>query len=335
MMEWFRRRDPALIAIVLTLLGALLVFGSLNLTRLPFFDHTVEYKADFANASGLREGDDVRVAGISVGSVNSITVEGDHVAVAFTVRDDIELGRASGASVELATVLGALFVQIESAGPGRLAAGATIPVARTSVPFTLIDTFSQLGDIARKTDLPRLRASLAQLAATLRGISPGDVTATLKGLTSISNAIASRQDEINQVLKDAGTIIKTLSSKRDSLIRLMSNADVFVRMLHERRDVINSLLQHTADLGQQISVLIQRNGAKLGSVLDEIDTVAGVLAADRKQLGQAITMLGQFSTNISNVTGSGPWIDVMLPTFLQPDNVTAACGPQPKPGCGH
>lgn len=335
MMEWFRRRDPAMIAIVLTVLGALVVFGSLNLKRLPIFDNTVGYQADFANASGLREGDDVRVAGISVGNVTSIKVEGDHVEVAFTVRDDVALGGTSGASVELATVLGALFVQLESAGPGRLAEGATIPVGRTSVPFTLIDAFSQLGDNARKTDLPLLRKSLTQLAATLRGIDPKDVTATLKGLTSISNAIASRQDEIGQVLKDAGTIIKTLSSKRDSLVRLMSNADVFVRMLHDRRDVINSLLRHTADLGRQISVLIERNGAKLGAVLDEMDTVAGVLADDRAQLGQAITMLGQFSTNISNVTGSGPWIDVLLPTFLEPDNVIAACGANPTPGCGH
>ncbi|MGI8677796.1 MAG: MCE family protein [Jatrophihabitans sp.] len=334
MMEWFRRRDPVMVAIVVTIIGALVVLASLNLNRLPFVNSSVAYQADFANAAGLQEGDDVRVAGISVGNVTSIAVHGDHVRVGFTVASNLKLGGSSGASIELATVLGALFLQVESAGPGRLAQNATIPVARTTVPFTLIDAFNELGATTTKTDLPTFHKSLEQLASTLHGLRPGDVTATLKGLTSISNAIASRQDEISGLLRDAGTIIKTLSSKRVSLIALMGDADTFVRMLHARRDAINNLLQHTADLGKQLSVLIEQNGAKLGAALGEIDAVTGVLGRDRTQLTAAITQLGQFSTNIANVTGSGPWIDVMLPTFLQPDNIIAACGQNPAPGCG-
>lgn len=334
MMEWVRRRDPAVVAIVLTLVGALVVLVSVNLNRLPFLNSATTYQADFQNAGGLQSGDDVRVAGISVGSVSSVKVQGAHVEVDFTVRDDLKLGGRTAASVEIATVLGELFMQVESAGPGTLPDGATIPVSRTSVPFTLLDALGDLGKTSRATNLPNLRKSFTQLAATLQGVRPSDVTATLKGLTSISNAIASRQDEITQVLSDARTIIGTLNSKRNALVRLMANGDTFLRLLDSRKAVINRLLTDTSNLGRQLSTLVTRNGAQLKPLLDNLDTVTGVLAKDRSQLQQAITTLGQFSTNIANVSGSGPWIDVMLPVFLQPDSLIAACGTDPKPGCG-
>lgn len=333
-MEFIRKLDKALVAIVVTLLGAAAVLVSINLDRLPFINPTTSYQAEFANAAGLQVGDDVRVAGVSVGTVDSIKVVQDRVLVGFSIEDDITLGSTSGASIELATVLGALFLQIESNGPGVLNEDATIPLVRTSVPFTLIDTFAKVGEQASKTDLTTFRQSLRQLAATLNGISPKDVAATLKGLTNISEAISSRQGQIAKLITDAKTIFTTLSSKRDSLIRLMSNGDTFVRMLHERRDAINSLLRNTAQLGKQVSVLIQRNGARLGDVLKDVDTVTAVLARNSRKLTAAITQLGQFSVNIANATGSGPWLDLLVPTALIPDELIAACGKNPKPGCG-
>lgn len=335
MMEWIRRRDKAVVAIVVTVLGAAAVLVSVNLDKLPFISPTKTYAAQFANATGLQAGDDVRVAGISVGAVDSIKVEQDHVVVRFSIEDDIELGSTSGASIELATVLGSLFLQVESAGPGTLAEDATIPLNRTSVPFTLIGVFNKVGEQVIKTDLPTFQRSLKQLAATLEGISPKDVSSALRGITRISTAITSRQSQISKLIADANTIFKTLSGKRDSIVRLMSDSDTFVRMLNDRRDAVNSLLRNTAQLSNQVTVLIKRNGAKLGAVLDDLDKVTGVLADDSTQLTRAISMLGQFSTNITNAAGSGPWVDLLLVTALHPDTIIAACGKNPTPGCGH
>lgn len=333
-MNWLRRRDPAVVAIVVTVIGALVVLLSVNLDRVPFLNSSTEYHAEFANAAGLGVGDDVRVAGLTVGSVSSIAVEGGHVDVGLELTEDVALGSTTSASVEVATVLGALFVQLDSAGPGRLADGATIPLARTAVPYTLIDVLDQAAGNTIRTDLPTFRRSLDTLAATLRGIKPDDVRATLEGITKVSTALASRQQGISRLLADTDTVLKSLSEKRESLVRLTGDAAVFARMLHERRDVINRLLTNTAALGREVSVLISRNGAKLGAVLAQLNGITAVLARDSRQLTASITQLGQFSTNVANVSGSGPWLDVLLPAFLEPDNVIAACGPNPKPGCG-
>jgi phospholipid/cholesterol/gamma-HCH transport system substrate-binding protein len=207
-------------------------------------------------------------------------------------------------------------------------------VSRTTVPYTLLDAFGALGQNTAQTNLPQLRASLDQLAATLNGTSPKDVSATLTGLTKMAQAIASRQNEISQLLEDAQQVVKTLASNGGALVSLMSAGDTFLQMLTERHDVINRLLTNTAKLGVELNALIAKNGAQLAPLLTNLKTVTAVLAADKTDLEKSIKNLGQFSTNFSNVTGTGPWVDIMLPALLESDNIIVACGTHPTPGCG-
>ena len=149
-----KERNQVSVAIWGTIIAAAVVLVSVNLGSLPFVNSTHTYYADFANADGLKSGDDVRVEGISAGSVESVKVEGDHVHVAFTLKSGIALGGTSRASIEVATVLGNLFMQVESAGPGRLGAGDTIPVSRTVVPYSLLGALNAFGKFSGDTDIP-------------------------------------------------------------------------------------------------------------------------------------------------------------------------------------
>jgi phospholipid/cholesterol/gamma-HCH transport system substrate-binding protein len=205
---------------------------------------------------------------------------------------------------------------------------------RTTVPYTLLDAFGALGANTAKTDLPTLRRSLDQLAATVNATSPKDVSATLTGLTRMANAIASRQDEVTQLLHDAEQVATTLATNGGALVSLLSDGDTFLQMLVQRHAAINQLLVDTARLGVELHSLIAQDGAQLTPLLSNLDTVSAVLAADKKQLEASIKTIGQFSTNIANVTGSGPWVDLMLPALLESDNIIAACGTHPTPGCG-
>jgi phospholipid/cholesterol/gamma-HCH transport system substrate-binding protein len=266
--------------------------------------------------------------------VRSVRVSGDHVEVRFTVRKGLALGGGSTATVEVATVLGELFLQVESFGPGRLRPGDVIPIARTTVPYTLLDAFGAFGQTAGDVDLPTLQKSLGQLTATLSGISSKDLKATLNGLTRLARVVGDRQSEVATLLSDAQTIAATLQKRGSALVHILDDGDTFVRMLTERRDVIDRLLADTADLGKEVGQLIEKDGAPLTSLLHNIDEISGVLAQNRAQLQAAIKNLSQFSVNIANASGNGPWVDLLLPTLVEPDNVIAACGTKPTHGCG-
>ncbi len=333
-MKSLRERNQVVVAIVGTVLAVAVVLLAVNLDRLPFVNQATGYHAEFANAAGLRVDDDVRVEGMDVGTVTGIRVAGDRVRVDFTAQSDLDLGAASNASIEVATVLGQVFVQIESAGPGVLARGATIPLSHTTVPFTLVAALDSFGSFADRTDLPRLRSSLRTLAGTIAGVAPKDAKAALDGLATVAETLAAKQDQISQILVAAGRITDTLNSNSGALVQLLTHGDEFLRLLEQRHRVISSLLSDTARLGSELSRLVTRNAAQLEPLLANLASVTHVLAADKAQLEQAVTSLGQFSVNLTNATGSGPWLDLLSPVALTPDNVIRSCGVRPDSSNG-
>lgn len=328
-MKPMRERNQVSVAIVGTLLAVAAVLVSVNLDKIPGVNPTNTYYADFANADGLKSGDDVRVEGISVGSVDSVDVAGDHVHVAFSLKSDIRLGRASRASIEVATVLGNLFMQVESAGGGSMSEGATIPVGRTVVPYSLLGALNAFGEFSQKTNVPQLRTSLNTLARTISGIAPKDVKAALRGLADVSSTLAGKQREISGILTAADTVVRTLDKNSGALVGLLVQGDEFLQLVQQRHAVITQLLRDTARLGAALTRLMARNSAQLGRLLANLDSVTGVLVREKAALAAAIVNLGQFSVNITNVTGSGPWLDLLTPTAVVPDNQIAGCGPNP------
>ncbi len=333
-MNWLRTRDKVAVAVVVTALSVVALLASLNLQRFPLIGTPMSnYHAEFSEAAGLTKGVEVRVAGISVGEVQHVRVAGDRVVVDFTVEKSIKLGGASTASVEVATVLGNLFLQVHSSGPGRLSAGATIPLERTAVPYSLVSVLEDLGKVAREVDVKQLEASFNELALTLGGTSAADVTAALTGITRISRTLADHKDELAALITDTQKTVDLLNSKSAQLIRVLADGGAFLRLVQQRRDLISNMLAHTTAMSVAVSKLIDKNGAKLHDLFQQLQTVGRVLANNKETLGRSMALLGQFSTNITNATGSGPWIDLMLPLFL-PDNVIKACGADPQPGCG-
>ncbi|MEO6885932.1 MAG: MCE family protein [Jatrophihabitantaceae bacterium] len=329
-----QERNQIVVGILGTVIALVVVLMAMNLQKLPGVNPTDSYHAEFANADGLKSGDDVRVEGINVGKVSSVKVAGDHVDVKFTVQSGLKLGDTSNASIEVATVLGSLFMQVESAGTGQLSAGGTIPVARTTVPYTIIGALDQFGEFSNNTDLPKLRDSLSTLAQTMSGIAPADAKAALKGLASVSQTVAANQQQITDVLQAANTITSTLNSNSASLVGLLTQADAFLKLLQQRHQVITQLLTDTASLGNQLSILIGKNGAQLTGLFANLNTVTAVLVKQKDDLQTAIVNLGQFSVNITNATGAGPWLDLLTPTAVVPDNQIVACGRAPKPSTG-
>lgn len=330
-----RDRNQVSVAIWGTVLAVLAVLVAVNLDKVPGVNPTSSYYADFANADGLKSGDDVRIEGISVGSVESVDVQGGHVHVGFAVKSDLSIGGSSGASIEVATVLGNVFMQVDSHGPGTLGENDTIPVSRTAVPYSLLGALNSFGEFSQKTNMPKLRDSLKTLATTISGIAPTDVKAALNGISDLSTTLASKQDEISNILTAANSIVKTLNQNSGALVGLLTQGDEFLRLIEQRHAVISRLLHDTAALGSALTRLMTKNGKQLGTLLTNLDAVTGVLAREKGQLQKAIVNLGQFSVNFTNVGGSGPWLDLLTPTTVVPDNQIVGCGKdpstQPKP----
>src|SRR3954454_11244520 len=134
-MKPFRERNPVIIGAVGLAGVALLVMAAFRAQDLPVIGGGDTYYAAFSESGGLKANDEVRIAGVRVGKVESVGLEGDHVKVTFRVDTDSGFGKDTNAAIKVKTLLGAMYPSLEPAGSGQLGEGSEIPVERTSSPY--------------------------------------------------------------------------------------------------------------------------------------------------------------------------------------------------------
>src|ERR1700712_2314072 len=198
-MKPFRERNPVIIGAISLAVIAMMILGAFRAQDLPIIGGGDVYTAAFAEAGGLKANDPVRIAGVRVGKVDKIELEGDHVKVTFRVKTDSQFGDETGAAIRVNTLLGAMYLALEPAGDGQLQTSKEIPVERTSSPYDVVQAFSGLAETADQIDTDQLAHSLTTLADLTRN-TPDEFKAALSGVSRLSSNIAAKNDRINLLL---------------------------------------------------------------------------------------------------------------------------------------
>jgi phospholipid/cholesterol/gamma-HCH transport system substrate-binding protein len=319
-----RELNQATVAIVGSLVIAGLVLFSVSFSHLPFIARANTYHAEFADAAGIATGDEVRLAGLNVGEVTDVELQGAHVLMTFTAKDHIRVGRDSRLNIRIASILGQEYVELAPAGSGQLSANDVIPQSHTTSPYTLLQLLGTLSTETRQVDLGQLDTSLKILSDDLR-TTPATTRAVLDGLSRLSQTIASHSDQLSSLIAGSQQVADTLASRQAPLVALLGNADLVLQTIIERRQVIHRLIVDSANLGQQLTSLLRDNAAQIQPLLANLQSVTAMLARDQQSIDQSVQLLAPLSRYFANATGSGNFVDITAPTLLIPDNVIVEC----------
>lgn len=334
-MKKFKERNLKIIAAVSALVIAVAVAVALNTSRLPLISNATSYSAYFANAVGMQTGDEVTIAGVAVGQVTGMALDGDRARVTFTVSNGVRLGGETSVAAKVLTPIGEQYLDVTPAGPGQLT--STIPMSRTSVPLTLVSDLNQLTRETQQIDIAQLEQAINVASASLQGVTPSSINSALSGLAKLAEILASHQAQLADLVNQADQVTGVLAAHSGQLINLVGQADLVLQVLDQRRQAIQQLLATTSSLGQELNGLLAGNQGQLQSLIASLQTVSGVLARDNSALGSAVPLLAAFSRYGANATGSGPYLDSVVPTFLIPDNLIAQCAKatplDPVKGC--
>jgi phospholipid/cholesterol/gamma-HCH transport system substrate-binding protein len=322
-MSSFKEKDPRPIAAIGLVLLTLATLIGLNAARLPFLHPTHSYTLELADSVGLQPGNDVTIAGIRVGHVTGVKVVGDKVLVTVDVDKGQDLGDATTASVELATLLGTKYVALVPAGDKPLT--GTIPMSRTTVPFELPSLLVDLGDSAGTFDQKAIQQALATLTETMHAVQPS-LQPLLEGLSKLSTTVAGKDKQLGTLLAASKTVSATLAEEDDRLVDIMGDADLVLQTIHQRRQAIQALLTDVQALAHQISGLVREDRSSLEPLLSDLRTVSGVLADNLPSLERAADLLAPFSRYLTNATGNGHWADLYVNNVVTPDNLQCAAG---------
>jgi phospholipid/cholesterol/gamma-HCH transport system substrate-binding protein len=325
-MRSFRSRNPIPIGITgLVVLGLALTVAMFS-DDLPIIGGGTTYSAEFSEAAGLGPDDEVRIAGVKVGKVSDVELEGDRVVVTFKVKD-AWVGDRTSAAIEIKTLLGQKFLSLEPDGHDVLDPADRIPRERTTAPYDVLEAFRGLAETTNQIDTAQLAQSFEVIANTFAD-TPDDVRGALNGLQSISKTISSRDGELAQLLDNTKQISQTLADRDAEVVKLLRDGNLLLDEVSKRRDAIATLLSGTKTLAIQLKGLVGDNEGQLRPVLTSLDQLTGMLQRNQDALGKGIKNMAPFVRLFNNAVGNGRWFDNYICGLLPPP-----LGPLNEEGC--
>ena len=316
----FRERNPIPIGAIGIALIALLLFGAFNAQNLPLIGSGDPYHAAFTEAGGIRKDDDVRIAGVRVGKVTGIELDGSHVRVDFKINADAAFGPQTAASIRMKTLLGQKYLALEPKGKGQLASDSEIPLGRTISSYDIVNAFADLTTTTERIDTGQLAGSLDTMATEFRD-SPAHVKSALSGLSRLSRTIASRDGDLRTLLARANSVSATVASRNATTAKLIKDADLLLVELEARRAAIHTLFTNTSNLAIQLTGLVQDNRVALKPALGQLNTVLALLTKHEQDLDTTIARLAPFTRVYANTLGNGRWFDTYVSNLTVPVGV--------------
>ncbi|QDQ99006.1 MCE family protein [Tomitella fengzijianii] len=312
--------------------AALVLLAAVALPHGRYLLRTDPYTAELANAAGLEAGDPVLVAGVPTGKVESIDFAGDRVEVRFRLDDGRPLGARTTASVQLATILGKRYLAVDPAGSGEVGPDRTIPLARTTVPYSLDEASRSAADTAQEIDV----RAVEEMVDALRDSLPQDPDTVRRAVTGVSAAAEAMNENSAQigVLLDAGKSLTGLLARQDrSLDTVSAEARTMLGALAARRQAISGLAEDLRTiLGAADAVLASADGAGPGGaggldrLVGDLRSVLATLDGNAARIGEVVDRLPPVVRAVVDAGGNGNWIDVSAPAGPVPDTLLCVFG---------
>ncbi|MEV5648033.1 MCE family protein [Nocardia sp. NPDC052254] len=278
---------------------------------------TRDVQAEFVQTAGVKTGDKINVAGVPVGTVSGAKLEGDHVLITLQINNDVKLGPDTRASIKMATLLGARYIDLDP-GNGKGLPGGRIHKANTKVPYDLADVVQIGTPKFEALDTQKLSESLQVLGDQIDG-SPQLTAQALDSVGALAKTINDRRDQVDGLLKDLDRVTKILGDNRNSLLLVITQGEAIASRVMERQTLITQLLDNVATLTKQLQQIGAENDNQLGPTIEQLNTMAQGLQKNKDNLDRMLQIMPVALRQFNNVFGNGPYGEVGVP-WLFPDN---------------
>jgi phospholipid/cholesterol/gamma-HCH transport system substrate-binding protein len=291
--------------VTIALVLALVVIGALWWIFSGSGQHSVT--AYFTRAVGVYSGSDVRVLGVRIGQVDTVTPRGEQVEVKMTVDGSVGVAADTDILVIAPSVVADRYVQFSKPARGgpRLADGAVVGIDRTGTPVELDELYASLNTLSTAlgpnganadgalSDLLNTGAAnlsgngksfnetvrnFADLARTLAG-SKNDLFGTIAELQKFTTMLAGNDSQVSSVNQQLASVSTSLANDRDELA-----------------GALNTLGGALAD----IQKFIKDNRAAIKSNVDNLVVTTQTLVNQRAALAETLDTLPLAASNVSN-----------------------------------
>jgi len=297
------------LGIFLALTGLATLVLMLVLSNGSFGDRTT-YKAVFNDVTGMAKGDDVRIAGVAVGSVKKVEiVKRDKALVTFGVDSDVPLTANTNATIKFRNLVGQRYIALTQGADGAkstLKAGSTIPESRTQEALdlnVLLNGFKPVFQALSPSDTNKFAYEIVQ---TLQGES-GNVENLLARTSSLTNTLAGRDKLIGDVITNLSEVLDTVGSRDKELTETIDTLQQFVTGLKNDKDAILNSVDSISDLTDETSDLLVQGRPALAEDITQLNALTKNLSKkdNLTTISNSIQILPIKLAKIGNLASSG------------------------------
>jgi len=273
-----------------------------------------DYSARFSDVTSLNVGDDVRIAGVRVGSVGSIqVVDRRQAQVSFSLDGQRKLPASVTATIKYRNLVGQRYIALEpGAGDPNavLAPGGTIPLDHTKPALdltVLFNGFKPLFQALSPDDVNKLSYEIIQV---LQG-EGGTIDSLLVHTASLTSTIAGKDQVIGQVIDNLNSVLGTVNAHGDQLSTLISQLQQLVSGFAAERKPIGDSISALGDLTDSTAGLLQQGRAPLKDDIAQLGTLSKNLG-DTDLLNQFLQTLPGKVETITRTATYGSWFNFFL-----------------------
>ncbi|AXT83961.1 MCE family protein [Aeromicrobium sp. A1-2] len=281
------------------------------------FGDRKEYKAVFSDVTGMAKGDDIRIAGVAVGSVKKVElIKRDTALVTFGVDSDVPLTANTNATIKFRNLVGQRYIALTQGADGAkstLKPGSTIPASRTQEALdlnVLLNGFKPVFQALSPADTNKFAYEIVQ---TLQG-ETGNVQNLLASTSSLTNTLAGRDQLIGDVITNLSEVLDTVGSRDRELTDTIDTLQQFVTGLKDDRNAILDSVDSISDLTDETSDLLVQGRPALSEDIKQLNNLTKNLSKKKNlaTIETAIKILPIKIQKIGNLASSGSEFNFFL-----------------------
>ncbi len=182
------------------------------------------------DAASIKPGDEVRMAGIKVGTVDGLSLEPNHVRVQLRIDEEAFVGDESQVDVRMLTVVGGYYVNLNSIGDTPLG-GDPIPLERVTMPYNLMQALSDTTKVTQNVDPKPINESLNEIQQGLTGTNVQALAAAIDAGNSLMSTIEKQQGQVSAILDVTEEYMRALNNHRDEIVELVKKMSIVTQTL--------------------------------------------------------------------------------------------------------
>lgn len=272
---------------------------------------TRSFHAVFSDVSGVRTGDDVRMAGVKVGRIDAVERDGNVAILTFRVQADQRVYENTRLEIRYQNLIGMRYLALVQgrADAPRQEDGSTIPIERTKPPLNLSELFNGFAPLFDVLGPDEINLLSENLVKAVQGSGPA-LHALLADTAELTSELATRDAIIGEVVTNLAGTLEHLAAKGEEYDALVAQTRKLVRGFAANSELVFSTLDAAESVARRTNALLADLAPVLEVLFVRFNDVAEMFLNARPQVEDTLEHLPVFLGSLAKIHQYGSWMNL-------------------------